>query len=96
MSYINAKSVLPPEVIEMIQDYIDGGYLYVPKREDQKKAWGSNTSTRNDLIQRNKSIYAEYVKGMSTAKLAERYFLSIKSIQRIVLKEKRTLYKQNG
>ena len=31
MSYINAKDVLPNELISEIQKYVDGVNLYVPK-----------------------------------------------------------------
>ena len=32
MKYKNAKDILPPELIEMLQDYYEGGYLYIPQR----------------------------------------------------------------
>lgn len=32
MCYIKAKDVLPLEVIELIQQYVDGEYLYIPKK----------------------------------------------------------------
>lgn len=89
MSYQNAIHVLPQEVIDLIQDYIQGEYLYIPKKETQKKTWGENTGIRLELKQRNLAIYEDSLKGLSTKDLADQYFLSEKSIQRILLNERR-------
>ena len=32
MSYIKAGDVLPKELVDKIQDYIDGEYIYVPRK----------------------------------------------------------------
>lgn len=88
MSYKKAKNLLPPELVELIQDYIEGEYIYIPKKAENKKAWGENTNTRKDLLTRNKSIYREYKNGQSTKALATQFYLSEKSIQRIVRKIK--------
>jgi Mor family transcriptional regulator len=90
MSYINANTVLPQAIIELIQDYIEGDTIYIPKKEECKKAWGENTNTKHELNNRNAQIYADYKKGMKTSELATKYYLSIKSIQRIVLASKKT------
>lgn len=89
MSYKKAKNLLPAELVELIQKYVDGEYIYIPRREEKKKSWGSSTSTRKELASRNSSIYYDYLSGMEVATLGEKYFLSSKSIQRIVLIEKR-------
>ncbi|MDU1414127.1 MAG: CD3324 family protein [Clostridium sp.] len=88
MCYVTAKQVLPIEVIEMIQNYIDGEYIYIPKKEGNKQQWGTTTNTRKELSVRNSKIYIDYKNGVSRRELAEKYFLSIKSIDRIILKEK--------
>ncbi len=82
MSYIHAKKVLPKELIELIQQYVSGTSIYIPCKE--KKVWGSQTKTRQDYIARNQEIYRKYQKGNSVKMLAGEYFLSEKSIQRIV------------
>ncbi|QDQ02399.1 hypothetical protein FOH38_19035 [Lysinibacillus fusiformis] len=89
MSYKKAKNLLPVELVELIQKYVDGEYIYIPRREDNKKSWGSNTTTRRELDVRNTNIYHDYLSGMDLVTLGEKYYLSLKSIQRIVLKEKR-------
>jgi Mor family transcriptional regulator len=89
MSYKKAKHILPVELLELIQEYVDGEYIYIPRRTEHKKTWGSSTATRKELEVRNASIYNDYLSGVDTATLGEKYYLSSKSIQRIVLKEKR-------
>lgn len=88
MKYKKSKIVLPNELIKAIQEYIDGECIYIPRKEEFKKSWGENTNIRNELVNRNIKIYEEYQKGMNTLSLADKYCLSQKSIQRIILKEK--------
>lgn len=89
MSYINAKSVLPDNIIALIQDYIDGDYLYIPKKDTHKLAWGENTTIRFELACRNKKILMAASSGATTEDLAKQFFLSVKSIQRILLNERK-------
>lgn len=44
MSYIKAENVLPQELIEAIQQYVDGKMIYIPCKEKQE--WGSSTSAK--------------------------------------------------
>jgi len=88
MSYIKAFEILPIEIIEQVQKYIDGEIIYIPKREGQKKSWGENTDTKRVLSIRNASIYADYHYGMTTRQISEKYFLTEKSIQRIIRQER--------
>ena len=44
MSYIKAENVLPQELIETIQQYVDGKLIYIPCKEKQE--WGSTTSAK--------------------------------------------------
>lgn len=39
MKYVKAIDVLPQEIIEIIQNYVDGEYLYIPRKNDNKKSW---------------------------------------------------------
>ncbi|GAE32676.1 CD3324 family protein [Alkalihalobacillus hemicellulosilyticus] len=89
MSYKKAKDILPSELLELIQEYVDGEYIYIPRSEDNKKSWGSNTSTRRELNIRNSNIYTDYLSGIDINTLSVKYYLSSKSIQRIILKEKK-------
>lgn len=89
MSYINAKKLLPMDLVELIQDYIDGEYIYIPKKEDNKKSWGENTNIKNELTFRNNNIYEKYIDGYSVEELADKFYLSKKSIHRIILNKKK-------
>lgn len=89
MSYHKAEYILPPDLLEMIQEYIDGGYLYIPRKSSNRKSWGEETDTKIVITKRNSEIYKDYKKGLKVSELAGIYFLSEKSIQRIVLQEKR-------
>jgi len=88
MSYIKAEEILPQEIIELIQEYIDGQTIYIPRKSGHRADWGTNTPIRQELQMRNAQIYADYCSGISTATLAEKYFLSEKSIQRIINQQK--------
>ncbi len=85
MSYIRAEEVLPKELIETIQQYISGENIYIPCVE--KKDWGSQTETRKYYNERNREICDKSRKGVSTLILAQEYFLSEKSIRRIIKSE---------
>lgn len=89
MRYQKASEILPVELVELIQDYIDGEYVYIPRKQENKKNWGEASRTREELRLRNMEIFVRHSQGMSTRELAEQYFLSEKSIQRIVLQEKK-------
>ena len=84
MGYIRAEDILPAELLAAVQEYIDGGMLYIPRRNEHRTAWGARSGSREQYSDRNGSISAEYRSGSSTRQLAEKYFLSEKTIQRIV------------
>ena len=84
MSYKRADEILPQELLKILQKYAGGELIYVPKCGETRRKWGTNTGTRENLYHRNKQILAEYENGATTKELAERYFLTEKSIQRII------------
>lgn len=88
MSYIKAELILPKEVLELVQKYADGQCLYIPRKKENYKSWGENTRFREMTKARNQDIYIDYRNGLTTNELYEKYFLSVKSIQRIVLEQK--------
>ena len=47
MKYVKAIDVLPQEIIEIIQNYVDGEYLYIPRKNDNKKSWGEKSGIKN-------------------------------------------------
>lgn len=88
MGYIKAEEILPDEIIELIQQYADGVNIYIPRKQDNRVKWGSKTSYRNELQNRNQLIYQDYLSGIVVSELAKNYYLSEKSIQRIIRQEK--------
>lgn len=89
MGYKNAAQILPKELLAKVQEYIDGEWLYIPRTADHKKDWGADTSTRRELRERNRHIYLDFLDGEKVDSLAEKYYLSVKSIQRILGKLKK-------
>jgi len=89
MGYIRAEEILPLEIIELIQQYVDGESIYIPRRAEYRREWGQNTRIREELSVRNAQIYEAYRQGIKVPELAEHFFLSEKSIQRIVREMKR-------
>ena len=64
--------------------YIQGGYLYVPADQAQQKRWGEASGYRQELQQRNRQIVEEFQNGISMEALAEKYFLSVSAIRKII------------
>ena len=87
MSYIKAEDILPRELIEAIQQYIDGKSIYIPSK--QKQAWGNGTSSKAFFQERNQRIFDAWQSGASQKELSLRFALSEKSIQRILRQQNR-------
>lgn len=81
MSYINANLVLPRELIKEIQKYVNGVNLYIPKVPEEK---GACSCYRREISSRNEEIYGRFLQGEKVSELAAEYFLSEKSIYRIL------------
>lgn len=88
MAYIKAQSVLPEEIINLIQEYVDGECLYIPRKSGKEKSWGEKNGTRKNLEQRDSEIFNKYSNGVTITELTRMYYLSDKSIRRIINKEK--------
>lgn len=88
-SYQKAAEILPRELIEQIQQYADGICLYIPRRENARQDWGAGTEIREELRIRDENIFADSRRGLSVTELAKRYYLSEKSIQRVLAKMRR-------
>ena len=87
MSYIKAEDILPEALIAQIQQYADGVSIYIPRRAENRRAWGNGTHYKTELRERNSRIRADYAGGSSVSALAESYHLSEKSIRRILRSE---------
>ena len=84
MGYIRAEEILPIEVIELIQQYVDGENIYIPRKPANRQAWGAGTQIKQELQMRNRQICRDHLAGSKISELASKYYLSEKSIQRII------------
>lgn len=89
MGYRKAEEVLPKELIELIQKYVDGENIYIPRKKDRREKWGNKTKIREELRKRNDLIFKDFQQGYRIEDLALKYFLSEKSIQRIIYEMKK-------
>ena len=84
MKYINANAILPDVLVEELQIYVQAGYIYIPAKDEQRKSWGEMSGYRKELKRRNQRIVSEYRQGTSVEELADRYYLSIYAIRKII------------
>ena len=84
MEYLNANMVLPDSLIEQIQKYIQGGYIYVPCQKERRKKYKKNYYIEN----RNEVIRNRHKSGDKVEALAKEFYLSVDSIKKIVYTKK--------
>ena len=87
MKYKNANSILPAELIESIQKYVQGEYIYIPIKEKQEPSIPSEYSYA--LQKRNAHIYTNSLQGINNKQLSETYHLSESSIRRILINQRK-------
>lgn len=84
MKYLNAKLILPDTLVKELQNYVQGGYIYIPVEQKQQKRWGEVSGYRQELKQRNQQIKEEYQNGISMECLSEKYCLSVYAVRKII------------
>lgn len=84
LAYKNGKDILPIELLEELQQYIQGEIIYIPKKKNERARWGEVNGTRELMKDRNSEIYNLYKKGFKIEDLVNLYHLSEDSIRRIV------------
>lgn len=84
MKYLNAQVILPDALVKELQNYVQGGYIYVPVEQEQQKRWEEVSGYRQELKQRNLLIKADYQNGMSMEYLSEKYNLSVYAVRKII------------
>lgn len=87
MKYVNAEKLLPSSLVEELQTYMQGGYLYIPTVPKKAKRWGEASGSRRELQERNRRIAAEYRSGVPAEALAGKYFLSVHAIRKIIYRK---------
>ncbi|MCL2593209.1 MAG: CD3324 family protein [Defluviitaleaceae bacterium] len=84
MGYKKVICVLPSDLLMAVQQYVDGEYIYIPRKAENKKQWGELKNSRHQLDKRNLEIYAKYQNGVSVKELSLKYYLSPKTIYKIL------------
>lgn len=89
MRYVKAQDILPPELLDRLQQYVDGAYLYIPRKQENRLSWGERTHSKTETARRNREIYLRYLEGQGPGELAGAYFLTEKTVRRIILEERK-------
>ena len=89
MKYKNAKNLLPKELLQKVQEYIQGDVIYIPKLKGEKIPWGAKNGARKAIYTRNKDIFNLYANGYSIEEIVSIYNLSESSIRKIISKIKK-------
>ncbi|WP_068619615.1 CD3324 family protein [Paenibacillus tuaregi] len=84
MRYINANAILPKELVEQLQIFVQGEYLYIPAVKEHHKQWGELSGFREEIDRRNRDIIQAYSSGTSIQELADSYCLSVYAIRKII------------
>ena len=87
MKYLNAKDVLPPEVLALVQKYSGGALIYVPKKDEEKIGWGQKNGARAQVHVRNADIINAHKNGTSICELMLEHCLSEASIRKILYRK---------
>ena len=80
---------MPKEIIKQLQDYVEGCYVYIPKKEDAIKSSDKKTEYRIELEKRNEHIYLKHLQNWSHGQIAKLYHLSLPSIRRIIFEQRK-------
>ena len=83
MKYINAKDILPEDILKQLQTYAAGTLLYVPK-EGEEKSWGEISGYRTYLLKRNRMILNFFQYGVSLEEISNTFGLAQGTVKKIV------------
>jgi hypothetical protein len=61
VSYIKATDVLPQELLDLIQKYVEGEYIYIPKKECNRKLGEKLLEVKRKFL-REMQIFIGYMK----------------------------------
>lgn len=89
MKYKNGRDVLPPKLLEEVQNLVCGEMLYIPKKDELKASWGQLSGLREQVSSRNITIINLYKGGATVDDLTKDFCLSEASIRKIIYGNKR-------
>ncbi|WP_152401568.1 CD3324 family protein [Paenibacillus cellulositrophicus] len=84
MKYVSASDILPEQLLQEIQKYVQGRTIYIPSPEDGRKKWGQLSGQRDYLRKRNLEIRQSFRKGNGVEQLSQSYCLAEETIRKIV------------
>lgn len=87
LKYKNANNILPIELIEEIQKYVQGEYIYIPIKDKLENT--APTEYEIELQKRDRHIYTKALEGVSNKQLSAMYSLSESSIRRIIIYQRK-------
>lgn len=88
MKYVKANTVFPEQLLEEIQKYIQGEFVYIPQKDGTRKQWGEKSGQKERLARRNKEICDKFKQGVTIDQLTTSYYLSYDTIKKIVYSHK--------
>lgn len=94
MNYKNALYILPDSLLQEIQQYVQGEYIYIPIKDKMVKS--VPTEYKRELMKRNEHIFTKSLAGISNSELADRYHLSVSSIRRIIIEQRKRYERMNA
>jgi hypothetical protein len=83
LAYKNARDVLPESLLRQIWKYVEGENIYIPKKQEQRAAWGSRSGTRRLYEERNEAIRRRAAE-VGVEEAAREFCLSVDSIRKIL------------
>ncbi|GIP30503.1 hypothetical protein J23TS9_56330 [Paenibacillus sp. J23TS9] len=84
MKYMNAEAVFPKRLLNELQQYVQGDWIYIPTMKGSRKAWGEFSGSRDALRSRNEDIRLQFAAGQSIAQLSSQFGLAYDTIKKIV------------
>jgi len=90
MGYHKAEDIFPISLLSTIQEYVDGEYIYIPRKLCNKRAWGDVTRSKETTHKRNVEIYQNYLNGINVLQLTDMYCLSDKAVYKVIAAMKKT------
>lgn len=94
--YRNAAEILPRGLLEMVQQYVHGQEIYVPRKGRARLGWGEANGTREALDERNDRIYSQYRCGATIDTLTKEHHLSHDSIRKIIKRCRQTVKRRES
>jgi len=83
-AYVKAEEILPQELLDEIQKYVQGALVYIPRPRKSRLGWGYKNGTRAFLDNRNTAIRQAKSAGRTIEDLANEYNLSPDGIKKIL------------